>query len=331
MSCAGGAATARIRDLIVRLNGTVAVTEPREDSEIPAFLSALGLPGLADVHVHFMPERLMSRVWQYFDDVGASTGLSRLVWYRLPEQERVDRLRKLGVRVFTALAYPHKPGMTADLNVWTLTFGRATDGCLLSATLFPEPDVREYVGWAVDAGAQVFKVHLQVGGFDPNDPLLDPVWGLLSEAGVPVVVHAGHMPAKAAHTGPEPFERLLRRDPRLPAVIAHMGAPDFDDFLRLAQTHERVMVDTTMVFTSFTEQYAPFPERLLPLVRDLGLAGKILLGSDFPNIPSPYAEQLAALVRLDLGEQWLRAVCWDNADRLFGPLPDRATRSDSGR
>ena len=38
---------------------------------------------------------------------------------------------------------------------------------------------------------------------------------------------------------------------------------------------------------------------------------------DFPNIPYPYAHQLASLARLDLGEDWLRAVCWHNACALF--------------
>jgi len=31
--------------------------------------------------------------------------------------------------------------------------------------------------------------------------------------------------------------------------------------------------------------------------------------------------QLAGLARLDLGEDWLRAVCWDNPVALFG-APD---------
>jgi len=44
----------------------------------------------------------------------------------------------------------------------------------------------------------------------------------------------------------------------------------------------------------------------------------VLLGSDFPNIPYPYAEQIAGLVRLRLGGPWLRSVCWENAARLFG-------------
>jgi len=43
-----------------------------------------------------------------------------------------------------------------------------------------------------------------------------------------------------------------------------------------------------------------------------------VLGSDFPNIPYPYAHQIEALVRLDLGDDWLRRVLHDNGMRLLG-------------
>ena len=88
--------------------------------------------------------------------------------------------------------------------------------------------------------------------------------------------------------------------------------------LRMAADYERVALDTTMVFTSFFGQLAPFPDALRPQLRELGMAGKILLGSDFPNIPYPYATQIAALARLGLGEDWLRAVCWESPVGLFG-------------
>ena len=113
----------------------------------------------------------------------------------------------MGVRVFSALAYAHRPGMAADLNAWTLDFARRTPGCLPSATFYPEPGVEATCAAALDAGARVFKVHLQVGGFLRTDPQLRPVWGLLAEAGVPVVVHAGHAPVATAHTGPGPVRR----------------------------------------------------------------------------------------------------------------------------
>jgi predicted TIM-barrel fold metal-dependent hydrolase len=177
------------------------------------------------------------------------------------------------------------------------------------------------VDGALAAGARVFKVHVQVGEFDPRDPQLDRVWGRLAEAGAPVVLHAGSGPMPGTYTGPAPVAEVLARHPRLTAVIAHAGLPQYADFLALAERYPRVHLDTTMAFTDFTERMAPYPAELLPRLRDLGLAGRVLLGSDFPNIPYPYAHQLAALERLDLGDDWLRAVCWDNAAALFG-LPD---------
>lgn len=82
--------------------------------------------------------------------------------------------------------------------------------------------------------------------------------------------------------------------------------------------HERVALDTTMAFTPFFERSGPFAPEALPRLQALGLAGKVLPGSDFPNIPHVYGGQLAALAGLGLGERWLRAVCWDNATRMFG-------------
>src|SRR5262249_44544583 len=39
------------------------------DEELPGFIDRLGLPGLVDIHVHFMPERVLDKVWAYFDRV----------------------------------------------------------------------------------------------------------------------------------------------------------------------------------------------------------------------------------------------------------------------
>ncbi len=159
-------------------------------------------------------------------------------------------------------------------------------------------------------------MHVQVGDFDLVDPLLDAAWGTIADAGTPVVIHASGGPVGNDHTGPGPMRALLERHPTLTAVIAHLGAPEYAGFLAIAEDFERVHLDTTMAFTDFFEEMAAFPRDLLPRLVDL--QGQVLLGSDFPNLPYPYAHQLEALERLDLGEDWLRAVCWHNAVRLFG-------------
>ncbi|MCM4079560.1 amidohydrolase [Actinoplanes sp. TRM88002] len=282
-------------------------------------IERLALPGLADVHTHFLPPRMHRRVWEYFDRAEPVIGQPWPITYRGSEQERLDTLRGLGVTMFSALAYAHRPVMAAGLNDWTLAFAERTPGCLPSATFFPEAGVEAYAREALDRGARIWKLHLQVGGFDPRLEELDAVWGLLAEAGAPVVVHAGSGPVAAGFTGPGPIGEVLARHPSLSVIVAHAGAPEYEGFLELAERYAGVRLDTTMAFTDFFEQLAPFPRALRPRLRDLGLAGKVLLGSDFPNIPYPYEHQLESLARLELGDDWLRAVCWTNAQVLFAP------------
>jgi predicted TIM-barrel fold metal-dependent hydrolase len=206
--------------------------------------------------------------------------------------------------------------MATWLNDWAADFAGRTPACLHSSTFYPEPGAGDYVAEAVDAGARVFKAHVQVGGYDPADPLLDPVWGVLEDAGTPVVIHCGSGPAPGTHTGPGPVTDVLRRFPRLRLVVAHLGMPEYADFLDLAERHDGVHLDTTMAFTDFAEEMNPFP--LADRPRLLALGDKVLLGTDFPNIPYPYRHQVEALERLDLGDDWLRGVLRGNAVRLLG-------------
>ena len=73
------------------------------------------------------------------------------------------------------------------------------------------------------------------------------------------------------------------------------------------------------VFTEFGDSVWPFPygdgkNRLV----DLG--DRILFGSDYPTMPNTYATQVAAVARLDLGDDWLRAVFRENALKLWPDL-----------
>jgi predicted TIM-barrel fold metal-dependent hydrolase len=287
-----------------------------EAARVAAFRERAGLDAIIDVHTHFMPERLMAAVQAYFDAAGPLIGRPWPIRYRDGEQERVAMLRDFGVRAFTAMLYAHKPGMARSLNEWAADFAARTPGCLHTATFFAEPGAAADVRRALEEGARVFKCHLQVSDFDPNDPLLDEAWGLLADAGVPIVTHCGSGPVAGRFTGPGPVGKLLDRYPALRLVVAHLGMPEYADFLALAERHGGVLLDTTLAFTPFVEDGGtPFPRTELPRLRALG--DRVLLGTDFPNIPHTYADALEALERAGLGGEWLRAVCRDNAARLF--------------
>lgn len=287
-----------------------------EAAQVRRIWSALGLPGIVDVHTHFMPKSVMDKVWRYFDSAGPLVGRNWPISYRAAQSRRLQILRGFGVLRFTALVYPHKPGMAAWLNQWALDFAGSIPECLATATFYPEPDAGEYVESAIRGGARIFKAHVQVGRYEPNDPLLEPVWGQLSDAGVPVVIHCGSGPTPGEHTGAEPIRRLLRRHPRLRLIVAHLGMPEYADFLDICASSAQVRLDTTMAFTPFVEETMPFPTPLLPRLRQLG--DRILFGSDFPNIPYGYPDAMRVLTRLPgVDDEWLRKVFYRNAVELF--------------
>ena len=287
------------------------------DVDVPGYLDGLGLPGIVDVHTHFMAPPIMAKVWSYFDSAGPMLGRPWPITYRGTDDERVEQLRAIGVRKFSALSYAHKPGIAGFMNDWTLGFADRTPDVLRSATFYPEPEAADYVPKLIADGVEVFKVHVQVGDFSPNDPLLEPVWGALAEAGTPIVLHAGSGPAPGRFTGPDAVAAVLSRHPSLALVIAHLGMPEIGAFLDLADRYEHVRLDTTMAFVDFWEQ--PVPDDVAD--RLLRLQDKVLFGTDFPNIPYEYAHQIEVLDRLDLGEEWMRSVLWHNGARLFGVAP----------
>jgi hypothetical protein len=206
--------------------------------------------------------------------------------------------------------------MADGLNVWSGEFATRVPESIRSATFYPEPAAAAYVRAAIEAGARIFKVHVQVGDFDPRDELLTEVWGLLAESAVPVVVHCGSGPQPGRHTGPGPFGAVLAAHPNLTAIIAHAGTPEYAEHTDLVEKYPNVYLDTTMVATDFLNSLSPVPVEVVK--RWQVLQDRIVHGSDFPNIPYGYGHQLYALERLGLGDDWLRAVCWQNPARLLG-------------
>jgi uncharacterized protein len=288
------------------------------DDEVPAFLAALGVPGIVDAHVHFLPERLQDAVWRWFDRLTPPWPVT----YRFPAEQRLAILAAAGVRHHTALAYAHRPGMIRALNEHTLGLAAEVPAAIPTFTIYPEPGVAAETARCLAAGGRAVKVHLQVGGFDATDQMLDEAWGLLADAGIPVILHAGAVADGSGNQqwcGPAPVQRLLRRFPGVRLVIAHLGAPDHDAFVAIAEDNPNVWLDTAMVFTD-PPYLGPAPRHLTERLRALG--DRIVFGSDFPTIPHAFAAQVSGLAALGLGDQWLSAVLWDNGVRLFGLEPD---------
>ncbi|WP_414945376.1 amidohydrolase family protein [Amycolatopsis sp. cmx-11-32] len=292
---------------------------PASDAEIPGWITALGIDGLVDLHLHFLPKPVMDKVWAYFDQAEEHYGMAWPVYYRTSEEVRIETLRSFGVRKFAPLVYPHKPGMAEWLTSWALEFAERVPDAVPTGTFYPEPSALSVVDGALRAGARCFKAHVQVGAYDPRVALLDGVWGALADAGVPVVVHCGHGPLKGAFTGLRLFEEILVRHPNLTLVLAHAGMPEIAFAFELARKYPRVYLDTTMVGVKFTQRGNPLPPDWTDLLAEF--PDRVVLGTDFPNIPYSYATQLQAIAGWAaddrLGEPFLRAVLHDTPAKLL--------------
>ena len=288
-------------------------TRPADDGDVAAWARDLGIPGIFDIHVHFMPDRLQQAVWRHFDSLGHWA-----IRYRTDDETRLQTLANLGVIRHTALAYAHKPGMAARLNDFTLDFARHHPAALPCFTFYPEPSAADYVAEALERGGAVAKVHLQVGKFSTIDPQLAEVWRRLEAAGTAVVIHAGAVPDGSggeAWCGMDPVRRLLERWPGLLLVLAHMGAPDYADAVKLAGEFPQLMMDTAMVLVDGSSGFE------VPRVIPEWMAespSRVLFGSDFPTFPHHFVDQVRGIARLDFGDDWLRRVMWHNAAEMFG-------------
>ena len=288
---------------------------PESDAQIRAYLNGLGLDGMIDLHVHFMPDRVQQKVWGFFDRLPEIGEPAWPVNYRYSDEQRVQILRDIGVTAFSTLNYAHRPGMAAWLNDYSKTFAAQHDDAIHSATFFPEPGVEDLVGQVLEDGAQVFKIHIQVGAFSAMDPMLASAWQLIAAAGVPVVIHCGNGPHEGEFTGPGPIFELAEKYPDLVLVIAHAGLPEYEQFAELARRAPNVYLDTTMVGTRYTEQVAPMPEGYVETLAQLG--EKVVLGTDFPTIPHSYSHQLEVLHNWGLGDAWMRNVLWNTPHKLL--------------
>ncbi|MDQ1491634.1 MAG: uncharacterized protein QOJ23_4148 [Actinomycetota bacterium] len=298
-------------------DGTMPSALTLTDDDLSAFAADLGLPGIFDVHTHFMPDRMQAAVWAHFDD------LSDPPWpiqYRHGEEERLALLPKLGIVRCTALAYAHRPGVATWLNDHTLALAARHPQVVPTFTFYPEPEAPEYVEQALAAGGRCVKVHLQVGKFDLTHPLLTDVWAALERAGTPIVLHLGAVDdgsGGAEFCGADHLWRLLEHHPDLRPIVAHLGAPrDAAALFDRAGELPELRFDTAMAVVPTTQIWTP-PDWLPERLGEFG--DRIMFGSDYPTIPDSVAHQVSALANFGLGDAWLRAVLWENAAGLFGP------------
>lgn len=170
-----------------------------------------------------------------------------------------------------------------------------------------------------ELGMLGFHFHPIMGHFAVNDRRCYPLFEVISELGVPVMIDVGTtgmgagvpggLAAKLRHAHPSAIDELAADFPSLTIVAAHPGWPWVDEMTAVALHKGNVVWE----LSGWAPKY--FPEQLKADIRGR-LQDKIMFGSDYPSIPYPRLFQEWAGLRYS--DAVMEKIFHLNAERTLG-------------
>ena len=193
---------------------------PPSDADVPRYVAELGLPGLADIHIHFLPERMQKAVWATSMPPDATTGRDWPITYRAASPSDWPCFAGSGARDSGADLRPSR------------RHGRGSESLVrrVRGTCFRRRALRHVL-----PGTRRCGVH-RPGDSHRSPAVQNPRPGGRVQSGRPTAERrlgaAGDQQAPGgdplrlgtvagAHTGVAPVRRLLDSHPDLVLVIAH--------------------------------------------------------------------------------------------------------------
>jgi predicted TIM-barrel fold metal-dependent hydrolase len=189
-------------------------------------------------------------------------------------------------------------------NDRTLAFAERSDGRLIPFVrldLISEPI--EEAERCIALGARGIKLHPRAQRFLLNDERLAPVFELAAAAHVPILIHGGRgLPPIA-----DPLCRLVERYHEAQLIIAHAGIADLQALAERLSGKPGVFWDTSVwSAVDLLDFYRQVPPE------------QVLWASDYPygQQPNSLLNSVRTARTAGFDDAQLRAMLWDNADRI---------------
>lgn len=265
---------------------------------------------MIDLHTHLHPPRLFAAIRRWF----AERSSWKLDHQPLEPADVAAILRANGVERFVFCSYAHKTEMARELNAWLAQTSRDLGGygLPLATVHLDDPGYLEDLELALADGCVGLKIHENVQRLNVEDERFTPVFERLTEGGF-VLAHVGPIPWSEDFDAPSRVARVLERHPRLRFVVAHMGGAIAPGYIALLDRYPNLYLDTTMAFAAGSPMRIEIAASLVEKY-----ARRIVYGTDFPNIPYPYDDEIRALDALGLSTAARNAIVRENALTLIG-------------
>jgi len=185
--------------------------------------------------------------------------------------------------------------------------------CVDPSVMRPAEIPRYIATMASDSRARGVKLHPIAQRFAADDERLDAAYAVCAELQLPVLMHAGSGPNDFA--SPARFAGLMRKQPQLKLVMAHLGGAEWRDVADFAEAWPNARFDCSEIIAWAGVGKAPSRRQLAELIKLIG-ANRVLLGTDFPWYDlDTTADQLESLPILTPEEKIL--ILGENAMGVF--------------
>jgi predicted TIM-barrel fold metal-dependent hydrolase len=245
-------------------------------------------------------------------------------WAPKSEEQVVEDFTNAGVEaILVALDLETTVGTPPCSNEFVSAMQKRHAGRIVQAWAAVDPfkgeaAMREAKHAIHDLGMLGFHFHPIMGHFAVNDRRLYPLFELINELHVPVMIDVGTtgmgagmpggMGARLRHAHPSAIDELAADFPNLTIIASHPGWPWVDEMTAVALHKGNVFWEVS----GWAPKY--FPPQLKIDIRGR-LKDKIMFGSDYPSIP--YARLLREWGELSYSDDIMERVFHRNAERVL--------------
>lgn len=260
--------------------------------------------GAVDFHTHAFPDALAERAVRFLEaEGGVEARIPGTVSALLESMDRADVDRSIVASIAT------RPSQFKSILVWSRSI--ASDRIVPFPSVHPDdPDAVDNIRAVAAEGFRGVKLHPYYQNFVVDEQRLFPIYQVLQETGLILLLHCGFDMAyeRVPIAGPGRVVRVAELFPGLKLVATHMGAwEDYDN------VREHFLGKPIYVDVSYSIEFLP-PEESRALIlahpRD-----RVLFGTDSPW--SAQADMIRYVRSLNLGPDWEEAIFFRNANRLL--------------
>lgn len=257
---------------------------------------------IIDFHAHIYPNKIAEKASKAIGDFYNAP----MAYHGSPEQ-LLESGSKIGVDIYIVHSAASKPMQVESINNFIIESVAEHPEFVGFGTMHADYDnFAAELKRIKEAGLKGIKLHPDFQKFQIDSPKMDAIYDVLSDLGMPVLVHAGD--CRYDFSGPQRILNVHKKHPGLKIIAAHFGG-----YTEWDKSMEYLVGQDVYFDTSSTLWKLPL-EKANEMIKKHGYK-KFLFGSDYPMWD--HEDEFERFNQLDLTSEERDAILYKNAQRLL--------------